>query len=679
MAVELPKTLTAYMNIRKKNENIVSFYYPPDVRQICKYSGSALVANRSCGNVMIMMAGLSGAGKSTTINKLFNDDGLCDTSTHESGTASVWEVEAQLVIDNHKPPLKSSLLFIDIPGAMDTDAAMRKPNQELIQKYLRTTPYLSPRPIRILDTLDGYAQPKDKRQAASLSWVNKDGGWKTYEKVYPNLILFTVNGQDKRMVGKNSGVHETLKLLAQLDVVDNRRPNLLVVVSFASSIASNASKYTQRVDQITEDIRRLLVEVFDMPSLYETRVVFVENDADGQELKKVDNSEFYMLPDGSTSHLNLIESIIEKFQSNNDLLGKLLCGWYFGRKCKVLAHRQEKMTLSQLSMTDEEIAEAYAREIDQMDVQLVKELPLQYIAHGYCPSTGTLKNRTILAACSSTQDVNLSGSSFSTHLEFTCKQMADFGLQHSTEEPIGLHSAYDLDSDENVTLNDNLSATRKLKIESQTSVVFFCEWKVLYLQIKNPQLMCTELINALRHLPTEFTGKNENDFLLFFNEWGSHFVSESTVGGSIKVMCPKQTSNQRHFNSEIEKKIAARFTLLKESVLTHGRSLSVVDNDISELEIKIHGGTNPAISLLKDLTPEIFQEWIQSIYKHPEELESSVKLEPYYSLIEEGPQRTSLKYATANYLHSQPEFIVLSREHFSDKVCKDSIFNESTC
>ena len=93
----------------------------------------------------MMIAGQTGAGKSTAINKLFNDDKLCSTNPSKSDIGVVWEVEVQCVVNNSNPHLKSSLLFVDIPRALDTDAKKREFHQELIQQYIKASEYLSPR------------------------------------------------------------------------------------------------------------------------------------------------------------------------------------------------------------------------------------------------------------------------------------------------------------------------------------------------------------------------------------------------------------------------------------------------------------------------------------------------------------------------------------------------------
>ena len=54
-----------------------------------------------------------------------------------------------------------------------------------------------------------------------------------------------------------------------------------------------------------------------MQFLSQERIVFIENHTEGQNLE-------IMIPDGSHSHLNLIDAMTETFSAKNDLLGNLL-------------------------------------------------------------------------------------------------------------------------------------------------------------------------------------------------------------------------------------------------------------------------------------------------------------------------------------------------------------------
>ena len=79
--------------------------------------------------------------------------------------------------------------------------------------------------------------------------------------------------------------------------------------------------------------------------------------------------------------------------------------------------------------------------------------------------------------------------------------------------------------------------------------------------------------------------------------------------------------------------------------------------------------------LFKELTPEIFCDWIHSIPELPVELKNSIKLEPYYSLIENEEERARFKCATDSYIKNTPKTAreALTRMDFADKVCTDGL------
>jgi len=677
-AIELPKTLTDYMEIRKKYETLVSFNYPPHVKQICRYTGAALAANRSCSNVLIMMAGQSGAGKSTTINKLFNNDNLCKTSSNTSATSTVWEIEASLIIKDHDLPLmKTSLMFLDVPGALDVDSSKLESNQNIVKKYLTTSPYLSPRPTKILDV---YAK-REKSSGSDLRWRREEGVWKSYTKVFTNLVLLSVNATDNRMVGNDSDLHRTLKMLKELDVVDMERPNLIVVATNAASLARNRELYIKKVQEITLNIRELIVKVFKEPQLTDTKVVFIENDPTGQDLEKIIDSDFYKLPDGMPSHFNLIQSMIDLFYENHDLLGMVTCGSFFGNDCikenKTVNLREYIFPTSDLN--EEQLAESFAKTIEQLKVQLVQELPLKYIARGYCPSTEKRKCRTVLKSVEKMQRIALSSETYSTHLQFKCVKIAETNCERwsqITKEhyvrkrniTYGLETGIDFDVKPSLGYFGRWE-TQNSKSDKST-ISFIYEYRVLSLEIEDPKShITTDLRKALQLLSKEFNKQTVNIYSNFFCEWGSHFVRKSYVGGAITLLYRRQSSNvsDQTFDSELESKVEKRLKSLETKTMSSKPETSA-NKDLSNIKLKFRGGTPPSATLLKlaDLTPQMFAEWIRSIDKNPVELQYYIKLEPYYFLLED-PQKSSLRAATKEFFLMEAHKS-LTRNNVSDAI-----------
>jgi len=401
------------------------------------------------------------------------------TSANTSGTSTVWEIEASLNIRDHDEPwMKTSLMFLDVPGALDVDSSKRESNQDIVKKYLTTSPYLTPRPTKVLETLDGYAKQVYSHHPG-ISWKREESVWKSYHKVYTNLVLLSVNATDNRMVGNDSDFHKTLRMLKELDAIDSDRPNLIVIATNAAGLARNRNTYTDKQQQITADIRELLVRVMEVPRLCETRVVYIENDPSGQNLEKLVDSDFYTLPDGTTSHFNLIQSMIDLFYENHDLLGMVTCGSFFGNDCmkekKTVNLREIMFPTSDL--TEKQAASVVAKRIEELNVQLVQELPLRYIGRGFCPATETRKCKTILQPVESLQNIALFNETYSTQSKFKCVKIAETNCERWSQR-----------TKEHYVRKRNVCYELETGIDFDVdcSVSFFGKWET----VKSPEELC---------------------------------------------------------------------------------------------------------------------------------------------------------------------------------------------
>ena len=156
---------------------------------------------------------------------------------------------------------------------------------------------------------------------------------------------------------------------------------------------------------------------------------------------------------------------------------------------------------------------------------------------------------------------------------------------------------------------------------------------------------------------------------------------ESNIGFAIKFVSNNQKSGLSCDNLELENKISARLNDLKKCLVceTTRSTHTELDIDIAELEVELWGGTMPNKLLFKELTPEVFRDWIHSISEVPLELKNSLKLEPYYSLIENKEERARFKCATDSYIKNTPKTAreALTRIDFADKVCTDVVLDDT--
>lgn len=142
----LPKTLLALMQILRE-EGGVGFSPPvkhPNSKSIHQYSVPGLHKGRPLDRVMIVLAGESGAGKSSTINRLFEDE-LCPVSNTKSETSNVIQYLKDLNVGSVDPKLSAILCFVDVPGSLDTDSSREEINTEKILSFRRNHPALKDR------------------------------------------------------------------------------------------------------------------------------------------------------------------------------------------------------------------------------------------------------------------------------------------------------------------------------------------------------------------------------------------------------------------------------------------------------------------------------------------------------------------------------------------------------
>ena len=125
---------------------------------------SSLRAHRSCNEAILFLYGVSGAGKSATLNHLFSAD-LIPTSATESATDSVIEWVSTMHSEHwHVSNLEVG--FIDVPGWGDSEGRDAT-NFALMQQFLSVHPILGSK----------------------------------WRKFYPDIVLIVFNTNDNRMLG----------------------------------------------------------------------------------------------------------------------------------------------------------------------------------------------------------------------------------------------------------------------------------------------------------------------------------------------------------------------------------------------------------------------------------------------------------------------------------------------
>ena len=277
-----------FKNQRKKTSyNIPLPKTPNEVKELLKYSdhkaseliSRSLKAHRNPYEAMVFLYGLSGAGKSTTLNHLFNTQ-LIPTSDSKSSTNEV--IEYVTTMDSiHWDVNGLDIGFIDTPGWGDTSGNSIN-DLANIELFLASHPYLDSQQLHL--------------------------------KFYPNIVMIVARAGDPRILGFNSQLSKMLRVLSKLNIVDKICPNVIIVLTCALFIRPPKKYAEKRDDQIRniKNLVRLHLGV-DPP------VVVVENLAEEEELEKF--GDWTLLPDGTKQPLNLFEAMIALMKVSGDEIG----------------------------------------------------------------------------------------------------------------------------------------------------------------------------------------------------------------------------------------------------------------------------------------------------------------------------------------------------------------------
>ena len=205
--IELPDSLVEASKMRRH------YYENPAMRMV----EASIDSKRACNQGIIFTYGVSGTGASATLNHLFEVS--IPTSDSKSETTKVSEYVTDLTSDHWKATnLKVS--FTNLPGFSDTMGSDKDViNLAAIEEFIGKHNHL---------------------------------GSKLY-KCYPNIVLVTMNATEYRIQGENSNFNLMLKLLKQLDVVDVRRPNILIVLTHVMSLPIGA--FSERIKEMSDIVQ----------------------------------------------------------------------------------------------------------------------------------------------------------------------------------------------------------------------------------------------------------------------------------------------------------------------------------------------------------------------------------------------------------------------------------------
>ena len=131
---------------------------------------------------------------------------------------------------------------------------------------------------------------------------------------FPNIILLCVKATDNRVIGPETDLIKTIRTLESLNVIDSRKPNLIIVVTHACFFPKKvyAEKKLKLEKMYQEAIKAALNCV--------VPVVLIENNIDEYDLAEDDRKTGTKLPDGEVQPPNLFHTVMDVLRNNNDEL-----------------------------------------------------------------------------------------------------------------------------------------------------------------------------------------------------------------------------------------------------------------------------------------------------------------------------------------------------------------------
>lgn len=308
----LPKSLNeVYHNFQKYigNKSLSG-----DDKILWGYVKSALEIGRSLNSCIIVTAGISGTGKSSLINSLFDkkisEIGNGESVTHEVLPYSVGlqAVDNAYSSENNTIKVCGKLTIVDVPGYQDTNSSQDFFNEKKIQNFVKNFPALKRRSISL------------KQVTLLLNQID------VREKVYPNAVILVMKATDTRCVGKDSAFSKALRQLMKENLIDTLHSNFILVVTYAMSLGTKKKMFLESKDQVTNDLVNNL-KMF--PEIPMPLIEFVENRPEKYfDEEEKDTTGWFILPDGTINILNVFLALNKVF-SHKDVIGQLFCGWYF--------------------------------------------------------------------------------------------------------------------------------------------------------------------------------------------------------------------------------------------------------------------------------------------------------------------------------------------------------------
>ncbi|CAG8676793.1 28168_t:CDS:1 [Gigaspora margarita] len=284
---------------------------------------NAIEAKLSPNCAYILLLGISGAGKSSTINSLFGNKNITVTGFGKSQTKDIIEFKDQ--INDSRLGIKNlEISIIDGPGLEDTKG-IREDAKNILsyRRFLETHPQLS--------------------------------------SVRPNIIMIVANITDTRLGNLENMETQFARMLKGIKdglgdkILDHKRPSVIFVLTHLQSIPpgilnERASLQIELVKKMSENV----LGIIDPP------VVTVENEPENWGLQR--DGGWYVLSNGEKHPLNLFNQLINLCKKLRDNIGQEAISMYFSKAATSttvkVGHKFSANELNELNELNKEVLNA---------------------------------------------------------------------------------------------------------------------------------------------------------------------------------------------------------------------------------------------------------------------------------------------------------------------------------
>ena len=252
--------------------------------------GNSLKAHRSCNEAIIFVYGVSGAGKSASINHLFGFDIISISDESKVDTKLVTEYVATMQSEEWGVS-NLQIGFIDMPGWNDARGEVQDiSNIAMIDQFVSNHPYL---------------------------------GSNLY-KCYPSIVMIAIKANDNRLVGENSQVVRMFRALTKLKIIDKDRPNLLIILTHVMEVGRR--RFNDNLKNVIAIIKELAKSYLNI----EPAITYVENKYEDHELEE--KGDWTILRDGTLQPKNVFEAMMQLTGQHKDEVGHEAIRLYFASR-----------------------------------------------------------------------------------------------------------------------------------------------------------------------------------------------------------------------------------------------------------------------------------------------------------------------------------------------------------